>query len=267
MINLVVALQVEAKPLVSHYALKRNLKHSSFTVYENDLLRVIITGVGKAAAAAAVGYLGATSGGAQPWLNVGIAGHPDMEIGTPVVAHRITDCAAGRDWYPPLVFEPPCATAPVFTVDQPERGYASPGAVEMEAAGYFPAAIRFTSGELVQCVKIISDNARAPSDRLSAQTVSSLIAANIPVIHGIADRLRILQGDLDAACCPSALFDQLLVRHRFTANQRAELRKLLRRWFLLNDGTAPEMRLLEAPTAGALLARLAALVESSPIRF
>ena len=116
--------------------------------------------------------------GEAAWLNVGIGGHRTLPLGEIVLAQPgDADAAADQIWCPSLVFEPPCATATVTTVDRPETGYPEDTVYEMEAAGFCAAAARFASAELIQVVKVISDNAAAPPERLTAGRVEELIAA------------------------------------------------------------------------------------------
>ncbi|MGH9462066.1 MAG: hypothetical protein ACRD1X_12660, partial [Vicinamibacteria bacterium] len=107
MIRLVVALPAEAKPLVSHFNLKPAREARGFKIYQNDDIALIVSGVGKIAAAAATAYLQAWTGNRPngAWINVGMAGHRDLLLGKGVLAYRITDRATGETWYPPPVIE------------------------------------------------------------------------------------------------------------------------------------------------------------------
>ncbi len=91
MIRFVVALYSEAKPLVAHY--KLSLVPGPFRIYRNEQAAVVVSGIGKAAAAAATSYLhtklGEPKGG-------DMAQHrhrrpPRRPVGEVVVAHKIVD--------------------------------------------------------------------------------------------------------------------------------------------------------------------------------
>ena len=81
----VVALESEAKPIISYFELDHQSGNNIFPIYRNDKLghSLIISGVGQINAAAATTYL-ASESDAPPWaawINLGIAGSMDGEIG------------------------------------------------------------------------------------------------------------------------------------------------------------------------------------------
>src|SRR3989338_8741295 len=142
MVNFVIALACEARPIVERYELKAIPRSEPFRVYEGNGKRLIVSGVGKIRTASATAFLHAFSGALrnQVWINLGIGGHSERAIGEGVLAHKITDHASGQSWYPPILFEPPCATESILTVDRPETEYREPWVYEMEAAGFYDTA-------------------------------------------------------------------------------------------------------------------------------
>jgi nucleoside phosphorylase len=207
LIRLVVALPAEARPLIRRYELAR-AAGGEFPVWRADGVALVVSGVGRHKAAAATAFLAAAEGPGEgaseaAWLNVGIAGHRSLPLGEAVLAHKVVSAAGGRAWYPPLLFEPPCATAAVITVgrpetsypeDRPETSYPEEAAYDMEATGFCLAAARFASAELIQVVKVVSDNAAAPLDRLTAGGVEELIERRVEIVAGIAERTAALAG-------------------------------------------------------------------------
>ena len=79
------ALPCEAKPLVAHLRLKKEIGIQPFAVYCNDKLCLTITGLGKNAMAAGVAYTQALYAGIENpiLINLGVAGHQSRTIGTP----------------------------------------------------------------------------------------------------------------------------------------------------------------------------------------
>ncbi len=77
MIHLVIALPSEAKPLLSHYKLKAVEDSCGFKIYQKDEMALVVSGVGKSAAAAATAYLQAMTGNEpdRAWINIGMGGH------------------------------------------------------------------------------------------------------------------------------------------------------------------------------------------------
>jgi hypothetical protein len=268
-IRLVVALPVEAKPLIAHFQLERAGEARGFEIYEKEGISLVVSGIGKTAAAAATAYLQAWTGN-QPnaaWINVGMAGHRDLLLGEGILGDRITDRATGEAWYPPPVIEAPCPRAPLMTVDRVEEAFAEEWVFEMEAAGFYPSACRFASAELVQCYKIISDNASVPPRWLSRRQVDELIEARLPEIDAVVQETARLADELAASSKEPLEMQTLLNRWHFTSTERHRLHRLLQRWQVL----APDRDLLDSElarrkTGKDVLGLIQARIESLPVR-
>lgn len=193
MTNLVVALPSEARPLIKFYDLEVRPGARGFPVYAKDDLRLVVTGVGKIQAAAGTAYLaGFEQNQGRSWLNVGIAGHCSLPTGTVTFAHKITDYATNRSWYPPKIIDMPGAGAHITTYDHPVADYPTSVVCEMEAAAFYSVATRFSSGELVQCCKIISDNTLFHANGLTPDLIEDLISAHIQSVDSVVQALRSL---------------------------------------------------------------------------
>lgn len=256
-LRFVVALDAEARPLVERYGLTRDPARRSFRLYRQrdggDGVALVVTGPGKVAAAAGAAYLHlAASGGRDGvWLNVGTAGHGERPVGEVVLAHKVRERGTGRSWYPPQLFDPPCATDEVVTVERPETAFSEPGAYEMEAAGFYPTACRFATAELVHCLKVISDGPEAPGERLDAAAVTELVASATSAVEVLAAACSELAAELRGAGADPPELEACLARWRFTASDRRELHRLLRRRRLL----APEAPLPTGELPGHLRGR------------
>lgn len=231
MLHFVVALQAEARPLVDRFGLQ-SAGDGAFPVYRGENAWLIVSGQGKAAAAAATAYLHLTSGGAMGgvWLNVGLGGHSQRTLGEGVIAHKISDAASGAAWYPQIVIESPSPTAPVLTVERVEEEYSPPWIYESEAAGFFPIACRFSVAELVHCYKIVSDNPDATlSRRMSSASIEALVGRNLDRIVTFAGDLMGLGRELAALAADPPGYREALARWSFTGEQQHRLRRLLQR--------------------------------------
>ena len=68
MLNFVVALPCEARPIISHFGLQALDSPAGFRLYNRERMRLIVSGAGKIPAAAATAYAGATLGpGPAAW--------------------------------------------------------------------------------------------------------------------------------------------------------------------------------------------------------
>lgn len=242
MLRFVVALEAEAKPLVERYRLALDGDVRGFKIFRRDAVALVVSGVGKTAAAAATSFLHLAADGDRDavWLNVGIAGHGTRTVGEAVLAHKVVDGASGRAWYPPLAFKPPCATDQVTTVDRPQLDLESPGAFEMEASGFVATAGRFASAELVHCLKIVSDGPSTDLESLTPRAVRRLVQDRLGVVEAVAEACGALSDELRRVDAEPPELDACLERWRFTVTERRELRRLLRRrWVLAPDAPLP----------------------------
>jgi hypothetical protein len=193
MIHVVVAHPAEARPLIGRYDLRAENGHGAFTVHRGDSLVVAVGGAGKTAASAAAAYLFAAGGGGRDgaWVNVGMAGHSELEIGRGLLAHKVVDEGSGACWYPPLIIETACPSATVLTVEGLEEDYEGDRLYDTEAAGFFAAASRFATCELIHAFKIVIDNHGATvGERFSPEVMEDLVASKLGLLDGLFDELR-----------------------------------------------------------------------------
>jgi hypothetical protein len=267
-IRLVVALASEARPLIARFGLRRAADAEGFETFLSDEAALVVSGMGRVASAAATAYLQGFLGGGRHgvWLNVGIAGHRDTPVGNAVLAHKIVEATSERCWYPPLVIEPPCTTAEVLTVDVPERYYSRDAVYEMEAAAFYPIACRFSTAELVQVVKIVSDNLDNPTTRLTPARVEALVEQRLDIIVALADGIGALAAELGAAEAAPASLESILERWHFTVSERRHLSRLLRHYQLLYPDADRWPEDLDARRAKDVLRWLEARIAACPVR-
>ena len=246
MLVLVTALRGESRPLIKHFNLRRR-NDTTLPVYASASLLLVQSGIGRTRAAAAVDMVQGLLGSVKAaWLNVGIAGSGTGTVGEIVLAHKIIEAATGSSWYPHLSFDPPCRTATLLTVDRPETDYPPDVVVEMEAAGVHAAACKFSSGELVHSLKIISDTRQTPISSINRALVENLLHQNLPVISELTGSLSPLADEFTRRHALPQAYQACLARWHFTATQRHQLSRLLRRWAVLGGSDAPDPEKLTA---------------------
>ena len=155
-INIVVAMEREAKPLINYLKLKKNTEK----IFSNKKKRInlIVSGIGKKRAEEATVYLAKKTSNNSFFLNIGIAGHRDYELGEIVLVSKVTDNKTKYNWYPSLLWETKIKTSLLVTTgilkikNKPNLLY------DMEASGFFKSARNFVGPEKVKCIKIISDS-------------------------------------------------------------------------------------------------------------
>jgi len=270
--NIITALQCEADPLIEAFDLSGTAPEAPFQVYRRDGIRLIISGPGLASASAAVAYLEGRTGEPhtdRSWLNVGIAGHRERTVGEAVVAGKVVDAGSGDAWYPQPVFpvEPDLDT--VMTVREPEYSFDQSAAYEMEAAGYYAAATRFTTVERAHVLKVISDGPERSHEDLDREEVRDLIARHTDTVRAFwsaHEDMTERDSYLKDVCDVKA---DLLELSHFTRTQQHQLQKLLERW----KAVYPDREIREVfdgtedQEAEGILATLSEQVESVRVSF
>ncbi len=235
------ALPCEAKPLVEHFSLKKATDIQPFAVYFNPNICLTVTGLGKSAMAAGIAYTQALFATLEPpiLVNIGIAGHKLHALGSLFLIDKITDFDSQKNYYPPLIFTPPCPTACIQTVSRPQLGYDEIPLCDMEASAFYETAVRFSTGELIHCLKVISDNELSPAAYIQPKQVSQLIAAHVVAIGTLLAELSRLAKLITAP--EPKLFAPLIQRYHFTVSEQGQLKNRLSRWATLTDTQLPEI--------------------------
>ncbi|MGR8930061.1 MAG: hypothetical protein ACU836_05420 [Gammaproteobacteria bacterium] len=248
------ALTCEAKPLIKAWRLQKNLSQDHpFAVYAGKDKAVIISGLGKVNMAAAVAYAMALNRNPKSavLINLGIAGHHSEALATVCLAHKIIDQESGSCFYPQMPFAVTCETQTVTTVTRPRVDYTEQGLYEMEAAGFYEVAMKFSSSELIQVVKIVSDNPYSPITDITEYAVERWVGQELPIIENIIEQLVQLRRQPESAL--DALHRDLLKEFHFTVSRSLKLKALLRRWRLLKGSELLAWRDAELKDAKALL--------------
>lgn len=224
MLFIITALACEAKPIIEYYRLIADSEGRPFPVYRNEDICLVISGMGKIVSAMAVTYIHTILGEKRNncWMNVGIAGHDTLPLGSWTIVNKIID--GEKTWYP-MVPRIKATTTLLYTVDKPEKDFVRPGAYDMEASGFYAAAVRFSTSELVQCLKVVSDG---PGDGVvSPELATQVISDNMNAVDTLAKVMMelSLEGHVVAE-------DPLpmLQRYHFTVTQQHQLRRLLAQW-------------------------------------
>ena len=53
---------------------------------------------------------------------------------------------------------------------------------DMEAAGFYSAALQYAPPDRIYCLKVVSDNLRQPASEINARMVSRLIENRLPTL-------------------------------------------------------------------------------------
>ena len=130
-------------------------------------------------------------------------------------------------------------SAGVTTVDAAETSFASNDVFDMEASGFYETALSLSTAELVQCVKIVSDNRESGIGVLTAALVESLVERNLDTIDAIATHLE----SLNAALAPGRRRPDVtpfVAAWHFTTSERRRLSRLLERCHAFGAAPRPD---------------------------
>lgn len=229
------ALECEAKPLINHFGLKKDLNHSLFLIYRNESFILTVTGVGKVAMAGGVAYSLATymDKPLPVLINIGIAGHKTKKIGTLCLAEKVVDVDAGKNFYPQLIGNKWAETHEIKTYSRPSSQYIANSLCDMEASAFFETALRFSTSELIHCIKVVSDNQNFSIDRIQAKLVAGWVAIHLDEIEGIIKDLIERRGFIPLIELEH--YSDIEKKWHFTVSGKIKLRALLLRWEILSD--------------------------------
>jgi nucleoside phosphorylase len=156
MIYIVTALHAEAATLIENYQLTR-VEKKPFSIYQNDDIYLIISGIGKIEAAVATTYLlnhyqvGAT----DRLFNIGTAASSEtsIAIGSLFKISKIIDFCSKHVYH---LAQGERALTCVDVAHHTPKGIKTP-LIDMESVGVFIAAKKFLPTASIMIVKIVSD--------------------------------------------------------------------------------------------------------------
>ena len=212
MIYVMMALYQEAHGLIRELELKKNTAYAPFEVFDNESagIRLVVTGVGEIAAAAATAAVCArdgadaadflinigccAAGGCEPAdrdMDSGYGAAYATQIGDLYVCHKITEQATGKTFYPDILYRHPWKERELVTGMQPLQRAAAHGALyDMEAAAVYQAGIRFFSPDRMLFLKVVSDFGIAGQERMTAEALTGLLEQYVKEVAAFLTNLR-----------------------------------------------------------------------------
>lgn len=190
MIYIITALDAEARALVDHYHLRRDFS-LPYTLYKNEQMVLLVSGMGKNNALMAVSaLLGWRIPKAEDCLiNIGICGAPpSYEIGETLLIHQIRD--ANRSYYPDILYTHSLRECSLTCVDEAQSAlHDSP--VDMESGAVFCASSRFFKLHRLAFIKIVSDH--FTPETVTKEGVIELIQSNLKRVDEVCSALENVQ--------------------------------------------------------------------------
>ena len=248
------ALACEARPLINSWQLRKlpSAAHP-FGIFVGEDRVLVVTGIGKTNMAAAMGYVLALFNKPQSpvLINLGIAGQRDELRGALCLAHKVLDRESGRCFYPQLPFTVPCKTYSVVTSCRPNIDYSADEMYEMEASGFYEIGVKFSFSELIQVVKIISDNAQSPIADINETLVEGWVDAHLPIIESVIDQLTHMRQQ--CIVTTDDVYCEIFETFHFSVSRSLKLKALLQRWHVLQGNEVLDWRNANVRSAKELL--------------
>ena len=203
MVYITAALYCEAMPFIRQLGLKKVTAETKYQLFTNEQFLLMVTGSGPVAAAGAVSRLFTQYplSDSDLLINFGICASSDSGVryGTLFYCNRINDAAAGRTYYPDMLWKHPFTEGTVTTFGSPVKydGLPRDGSLaDMEAAAVYQIGSLYLHPHQMAFFKAVSDHG-ADSDRLTPQAVSDLL---MPHVKPVTDWAAAAASCLPAPC-------------------------------------------------------------------
>lgn len=223
------ALPCEARAFIDHFKMK-SIINRPFKIYQKDDIALVISGIGQLNMTAACAYVYAKY--AEPiasWLNIGICGADNKSIGNLFVVNKISSNSSQISWYPPLIIKSEIAGCNLITVDQPTQNYVSNNIYDMEASAFYATCIKFTTSELVSCLKVVSDNAQHSMQHVDKNFVLELMHHSFAAMLIYFEQQTLLLKKHQIKKQAPLFYTELISDFHFTKTQQHQLKRLLAR--------------------------------------
>jgi len=199
MIYIVTALQCEANPLIQHYKLIRVHSDKKWRVFRSETLTLIVSGIGKIRSAMAIEHLTTNTDQYDiensVIINFGVCGsvvRNDYDIGNLIIINKVVDHGTGKTYFPDILLKHTLLKAGIETFDIPvtSNEQVSELLIDMEASGFFEAALSYFSPDRVYCTKIISDFLEAK--KITSRFITELISERMDKVSILISKIESL---------------------------------------------------------------------------
>ncbi|MGD2169733.1 MAG: hypothetical protein PVI40_05795 [Chlamydiota bacterium] len=232
MILLTTATEIEARAIIQKLKLKK-LQDPYFSIWQNEEVILIITGIGKVKTASAIAYVFAiTKSSIKAAINFGLAGHKHLDPGLVFLAHKIMDFTNGKSFYPGISFSFKDITSPLTTFDLPYTFYEIDSGYDMEGVAFFETCLQFLPLDVIHCLKTVSDSAKNPlPPKLDKNFFLYLMKASLSSLEDLITTLTSMNKLLFTP--PSVDLSFFMENWNFTESEKNILSDVLQRLMIL----------------------------------
>ena len=243
MIHFVVATNSEARPLIDLFKLKKIKDLKQAFIYANQNISLIMSGIGKVNAAIGVTqtYYYYNQKNNNIWINIGLAGHKYLKVGDICTINKITDNETKKIFFP-FVNKFKIQNQECLSVGKQRKNYSSK-VYDMESFGFYQSACKYSSKELLQIVKIISDNQFESIDFKNKEVVYNTILNHKKLIIELCSFMLNLKKEFYPTSNEiiENEFNNLFTKIKFTFTEREQMKALLNLYFTKHSSIHDDM--------------------------
>lgn len=226
--NFVVAFKGEAQPLIHFHQLKK-VEDAPYPLFRNDQHSLIISGLGRDRVISATTALHQeTNKPNLGWMNLGIAGHGGLGFGEAFIAGKVIDESSEEAFYPPQIFEHSFGVSCLQTCSHPSTQYQPNLGFDMEAHAFYRTTCQFSIRELVQVIKIVSDNPDHDLNQFNTKGVPAMIERHLKEIDALVKQIDTASFAMRSDNELVEVCQRAQSMHSFSVTQRHQLHDLLR---------------------------------------
>ena len=234
MLYIVVALYIEAKPLISLFNLKKDNSYTKFQVFSNEDVKLIISGTGRVKSATALTYLVSKEDIKKNdyIVNIGfVASNKNSQLGDIVYVSKIQNAYSDFDFYPEMIYKHNFLEGSLTTFDSiVEKKIENTEYIDMEAYGFFQTASIFFKKDKIMVLKIVSDILKDKvEDRVLADFKNeNLFSESYNNIYKFLVNFKAVNDDSDFTITEQELIKKVLENLRLSDTMTYELFNILR---------------------------------------
>jgi len=183
--------KIEAEPFIQRYGMVQTSNVEGMTLFEGVGVQLLLTGQGRDNVARSLSkfFLRHSPQDIDYWLNFGIAGSSEFEIGTMITVCQVHHISTNMSL---AVNTAHCDTLPLcrcYTVDAIEQRYLTGGVYDMEAAAIVDALQAHNVLQQLRLLKLVSDGPGYSVENLDLHTIRLMVTENADLITRVSDQL------------------------------------------------------------------------------
>ena len=229
-INFIVATLSEGQPIIDLFNLSNKRITNKLIIYYSEQVSLTITGIGKLNCIVSVvqTFYELKQERNNIWINVGLAGHKVLQIGQVFGVRKIIDKSSQKVFFPfNGKFDIP--TQECVTLESIQNKYCTK-LQDMECIGFFQAASKFSTSELIQTIKIVSDNEKSSINFNDKKAIYRIISKHNELIKKLCkyliDLRKIVFSEYDSQI--NKEFVKIFKSSRFTFTETNQMKTLMK---------------------------------------